>query len=265
MMSFFVYLKLSIKSKLFYRTSLILNMLSPMVVLCGQILLWRGLFNLNDASDYTSMSSAAMYSYVLIAFVLNNSLNWSTENSLSKEIRNGTVVSKMIRPTTFLSQNIADMLGGVIVQGLFYIIMIFFIFIIFSKSLFIPSGYDFVMFSLSAAMGMILRLVINDFFSLLCFFVTGYLGISWLKNAVINFFSGALIPITLFPKFLKLIADYLPFKYMIQVPISIFLEEYAMTEVFKSYIIQSLWITFFIVVHCIIYKKVRINLVIAGG
>ena len=265
MKNFMVYLKLSIKSKLFYRTSLVLNMMSPIVVLCGQILLWRGLFELENASNYADMSREAMFSYILIAFVLNNSLNWSTENSLSKEIRNGTVVSKIIRPTTFLSQNIADMLGGVLVQGMTYIVLIFMIFMIAAKYLFIPDISGLLLFIASASFGMVLRLIINDLFSLLCFFVTGYLGIAWLKNAIINFFSGALIPIALFPSILKLIADYLPFKYLIQVPISVFLGELELLDVFKSYIIQTSWILFFVLMHCLIYRKIRTNLVIAGG
>lgn len=265
MKNFWTYLKISIKSKLYYRTSFILNMISPIIVLCGQVLLWKGIFKLNNASDFADMSRNAMFSYILIAFVLNNSLNWSTENSLSKDIRNGTVVSKMIRPTTFLSQNIADMFGGVLIQGLFYTLLVIVIFFIAAKDLFMPSFSNLLLFALSAILGMILRLMINDFFSLLCFFVTGYLGIAWLKNAITNFFSGAMIPITLFPVTLKSIAGYLPFKYMIQVPISIFLGEYTFADGIKTYTVQILWILFFIILHCLIYRKIRINLVIAGG
>ncbi len=175
MKSFFIYLKISIKSKLYYRSSLILNMISPIVVLCGQLLLWRGLFNVGSASDYIDMSRKSMFTYILIAFVLNNSLNWSTENSLSKDISSGTVISKMLRPTTFFSQNIADMLGGVIVQGMFYVILFLGIFIINAKNLYVPSGFKIIIFLLSALLGMLLRLAINDFFSLL-FFCHGISG-----------------------------------------------------------------------------------------
>ena len=85
------------------------------------------------------------------------------------------------------------------------------------------------------------------------------------KNAITNFFSGAMIPITLFPVTLKSIAGYLPFKYMIQVPISFFLGEYTFADGIKTYTVQILWILFFIILHCLIYRKIRINLVIAGG
>ena len=122
MRKFFTLLRISIKSNVYYRTSMILNMLTPLVVLLGQIFMWRGLYNLSSDNSFAGMTKSMMYSYILIAFVLNNLMNWSTESRLSKEIRNGDVVAKIIRPTSFLSQNIANMFGGVIVQGFFYVI-----------------------------------------------------------------------------------------------------------------------------------------------
>ena len=58
-------------------------------------------------------------------------MNWSTESRLSKEIRNGDVVARVIRPTSFLMQNLANMFGGVVVQGFFYVIFCIIVFFMF--------------------------------------------------------------------------------------------------------------------------------------
>ena len=265
MRKFFTLLRISIKSNVYYRTSMILNMLTPLVVLLGQIFMWRGLYNLSSDNSFAGMTKSMMYSYILIAFVLNNLMNWSTESRLSKEIRNGDVVAKIIRPTSFLSQNIANMFGGVIVQGFFYVIFCIMIFSCFKDRLFIPTAANMLLFIVSAILGLIIRMAINDFFGLLCFYVTGYLGIVWMKNAIISFFSGAFIPITLFPEKMKIIGSFLPFEYMIHVPIAIFMGKYQLSEIAFGFCVQIGWIVFFFFLHSVIYRRIRVNMVIAGG
>lgn len=265
MKKFLVLLRLAIKSNIYYRTSLFFNMFSPLVVLGGQLLMWRGLYNLSEENMYSGMVRSTMYAYILIAFVLNNSMNWSTENHLSKEIRNGDIVARVIRPVSFFSQNMADMLGSILVQGAFYVLFIAIVFAMFRDALYIPSCFHLVSFLISAFLGLILRMVINDIFGLMCFFVTSYLGIAWMKNAIISFFSGALIPVSLFPEWLRTISAYMPFEYMIHIPIAIFIGEYQMKEIMISFMLQGVWIFFFIMVHMILYRKIRLNMVIAGG
>ena len=253
MRKFFTLLRISIKSNVYYRTSMILNMLTPLVVLLGQIFMWRGLYNLSSDNSFAGMTKSMMYSYILIAFVLNNSMNWSTESRLSKEIRNGDVVAKIIRPTSFLSQNIANMFGGVIVQGFFYVIFCIMIFSCFKDRLFIPTAANMLLFIVSAILGLIIRMAINDFFGLLCFY------------AIISFFSGAFIPITLFPEKMKIIGSFLPFEYMIHVPIAIFMGKYQLYEIAFGFCVQIGWIVFFFFLHSVIYRRIRVNMVIAGG
>lgn len=265
MRKFFTLLGIAIKSNVYYRTSMILNMITPLIVLCGQFLMWRGLYNLSDNAVYSGMTRSMMYSYILIAFVLNNAMNWSTESRLSKEIRNGDVVARVIRPTSFLMQNLANMFGGVVVQGFFYVIFCIIVFSCFYRSLFVPSACNLALFIVSAILGVIIRMAINDFFGLLCFYVTGYLGIVWMKNAIIGFFSGALIPVALFPENLQRISMFLPFEYMIHVPIAVFMGEYNIYRILLSFGIQGFWIMFFFALHSIIYRKIRVNMVIAGG
>lgn len=265
MRKFFTLLGIAIKSNIYYRTSMILNMITPLIVLCGQFLMWRGIYNLSDNAVYSGMTRNMMYSYILIAFVLNNAMNWSTESRLSKEIRNGDVVARVIKPVPFLTQNLANMLGGVVVQGSFYVLFCIIVFSCFYGRLYIPSACNLALFIISAILGMIIRMAINDFFGLLCFYVTGYLGIVWMKNAIINFFSGALIPVALFPETLQTISMFLPFEYMIHVPIAIFMGEYSISRTILIFLLQGFWIIFFFVIHSLIYRKIRINMVIAGG
>ena len=241
---------MSLQSQMYYRTSFFLNLLSPMVLLAGQYLLWHALYQQQPDHIISGMDAAQMYSYLLIAFTLNHIMGWSSENALSKEIKNGTVVKRCIRPVSFLSQSVAEMTGTLLPQ--------------LALNLIIASA-GFLLFLPCMAGALLLRILLIELCSLLCFYTTGYLGISWTRNAIFEFFSGALIPIVMFPGWLKSMAYMTPFPYLIQIPISILLGQELNVPLFQVYAVQFFWIGIFLALHGLFYKNIRKNLIIAGG
>ena len=251
---------MSLQSQMYYRTSFFLNLLSPMVLLAGQYLLWHALYQQQPDHIISGMDAAQMYSYLLIAFTLNHIMGWSSENALSKEIKNGTVVKRCIRPVSFLSQSVAEMTGT-----LLNLIIASAGFLLFGRFLLVPSLQNIVLFLPCMAGALLLRILLIELCSLLCFYTTGYLGISWTRNAIFEFFSGALIPIVMFPGWLKSMAYMTPFPYMIQIPISILLGQELNVPLFQVYAVQFFWIGIFLALHGLFYKNIRKNLIIAGG
>ena len=238
-------------------------MLTPSILLGGQYLLWNSLYNLNDS--FGNLKRNDMYTYILIVFALNNILTWSSENSLSKEIRTGGVVSRLIRPVPFLLQIVSEMLGNIIIQGSVNFVMVFFLGVLFYKLLYIPSIVNILLFIPYCILGIILRILLVEVFSLFCFFTTGHLGITWVRKALFEFFSGALIPLTIFPLWLKRVAYITPFPYMIQVPVSIFFNDRQFDDYLFIFFIQNLWIVFFVVCHTFLFKNIQKKFTIAGG
>lgn len=256
---------MSLQSQMYYRTSFLLNLLSPMVLLAGQYLLWHALYQQQPDHIISGMDAAQMYSYLLIAFTLNHIMGWSSENALSKEIKNGTVVKRCIRPVSFLSQSVAEMTGTLLPQLALNLIIASAGFLLFGRYLLVPSLQNIVLFLPCMAGALLLRILLIELCSLLCFYTTGYLGISWTRNAIFEFFSGALIPIVMFPGWLKSMAYMTPFPYMIQIPISILLGQELNVPLFQVYAVQFFWIGIFLALHGLFYKNIRKNLIIAGG
>ena len=237
---------MSLQSQMYYRTSFFLNLLSPMALLAGQYLLWHALYQQQPDHIISGMDAAQMYSYLLIAFTLNHIMGWSSENALSKEIKNGTVVKRCIRPVSFLSQSVAEMTGTLLPQLALNLIIASAGFLLFGRFLLVPSLQNIVLFLPCMAGALLLRILLIELCSLLCFYTTGYLGISWTRNAIFEFFSGALIPIVMFPGWLKSMAYMTPFPYMIQIPISILLGQELNVPLFQVYAVQFFWIGIFL-------------------
>lgn len=75
---FFRLTSISLQSHLYYKTSFLLNLLTPIVLLFGQYMLWGALYG-QQSGTIGSMTQREMFTYILIAFSLNNLLGWSSE------------------------------------------------------------------------------------------------------------------------------------------------------------------------------------------
>lgn len=256
---------ISIQKLMYYKTSFLLNLVTPFIELAGQFLLWNALYGLQGGGRIGGMGRQEMFTYIPVAFVLNNLLSWTTENALSREIRSGTVVARCIRPVSFLSQAVAEMSGAVIVQGAVNIAVTAALFLLFHKSFVFPGPGAVAAFVPCVLLSVLLRILVIEVFSLLCFYTTGHLGISWTRTALCNFFSGALIPVSLFPGWLARITYLTPFPYMVQVPVAVFLEKELPAGLFQTFFLQILWIGIFLFLHFCIFRRIRCNMNIAGG
>lgn len=235
------------------------------IPLIGQYLLWYALYRQQGNGVIGGMGQREMFTYILIAFALNNLLGWSSENKLSREIKNGTVVARCIRPVSFLSQNVADMTGSLLVQGITNLFLVLFIFLIWKDFFLLPALSAFLLFIPCVGLALLLRILLVDVFSLLCFYSTGHLGITWTRIALFDFFSGALIPVAMFPQWMKTVSYATPFPYMIQVPIALLLGQELPVSIPVMFLIQFFWVMIFLSLHCVLYRIARKNMVIAGG
>lgn len=256
---------ISVQSKMYYRTSFLMNLFTPVVLLVGQYLLWGSLYRAQGGADIGGMARREMFSYILLAFALNNLLTWATENSLSREIRTGTVVTRCVRPVAFLQQTLAEMTGSLLPQGVVNFLVVMVGFVCFRTFLAWPSFGNVLRFLPCVILATFLRMMLTEVVSLLCFFTTSHLGISWTRQALFQFFSGALIPVSMFPGLLKTVTYLTPFPYMLQAPIAVCLGQEIPVPYGGILLLQTVWSLLLLGLHCLIYRRVRRNLSIAGG
>lgn len=265
MKRFFKLMSITIQGRMYYRAGFVFNLITPLLLLGSQFLLWRSIYGLRDDAALGDYGRADMYSYILIAFCINSLLTWSSENVLSREIRTGAVVSRRIRPIGFLSQSLADMCGNMVIQAVVNFTMVGAAFAIFHRHLTLPSLSTMPLFLLSLIMAMILRMMLVSCFSLLCFFSTGHLGLTWTRTALTEFFSGALIPVALFPGWLQTVTVFTPFPLMLEMPIALFLGREPVLPIGLGFALQAIWIAVFIGLHALIYSRVSKTATLAGG
>ncbi|MGQ4672114.1 ABC-2 family transporter protein (plasmid) [Bacillus toyonensis] len=83
-------------------------------------------------------------------------------------------------------------------------------------------------------------------------------------DGIITFFSGAIIPITLFPKWLQSLNSFLPFQYTIFLPSKLLITESG-AEFWMAILPQLVWIFVLVVIFYFTWRFALRRLVIFGG
>ncbi len=264
MRRFLTLASISMQANLQYRFAFLFNLFTPLILLAGQFLLWTALYGGQNAT-IGGYSRQDMYTYIIMSFLVANLLTWKSENDMSRKIISGSIVTECIRPFNFLWQNVADMCGSAVLQAGVNTLIVGALFAIFRQQLIIASLPVIGLTLISLVLAVLLRMLLISTFSLLCFYTTSFLGLSWTRGVVTDFFSGAIMPISLFPLALRTFTFYTPFPLMLQVPISIYLGQTLMYPVWMTYVLQLAWIAFFIVLQGICWGHIRKNITVAGG
>lgn len=99
----------------------------------------------------------------------------------------------------------------------------------------------------------------------MAFFLTNLWGTNLIKNVIVNFLSGATIPLAFMPDALRIVLTYLPFASLSYTPVMIYMEVYTGWEILFSMALQVFWLAFFVVVSKLLWKSAMKHLCLQGG
>ncbi|KRE21101.1 hypothetical protein ASG81_29495 [Paenibacillus sp. Soil522] len=97
------------------------------------------------------------------------------------------------------------------------------------------------LFLISLAASLIVKFGIVYISGLLCFWSTGSFGIVWARTALTNLFSGALVLLAFFPKWLETFSLLLPFQSIVHTPAIIYLEQVNGMGALRLIVLQIIW------------------------
>lgn len=217
------------------------------------VFLWFGVYRSSiDGMDtiINGFSFKEMICYVVMINIYNFVSNDGTTLwTIDDEIKNGTIAMSFVKPISYRKRFIATTLGSITMKMLMLGIPLFTIsYIVFGIIGFITisSIGSFILYLLlflaSQLVAIILSDTINYIFGVLCFYTTSSWGLNQLKNVVLQFLSGSLIPLSFFPGIFKTIASYLPFAGMAQNPVLILLMKLSYIDALKFIGISILWL-----------------------
>ena len=85
------------------------------------------------------------------------------------------------------------------------------------------------------------------------------------KDALLRFLTGQLIPLSFFPGAVQKIFDFLPFSSMIYTPVMIYLGKYTEAELVFVMARQAVWVVLLYFFGSVIWQRVTKRLEVLGG
>lgn len=121
------------------------------------------------------------------------------------------------------------------------------------------------LFIISAALGVWIGTFFDLMIGIIAFWTVNVWGLRVLKEGVITFFSGALVPITLFPGWLETLSSYLPFQAMVFTPVSIYTGILKGSDAYLALLIQLGWCFGMFLIMKLIWSQAIKKVTIFGG
>jgi len=186
-------------------------------------------------------------------------------DELTERVRTGGIVIDLQRPVPLLWWRLADDLGRAayhfLTRGVAPVLAGGLLFDLAWPNR--PATYAQFLVAVAFAVGV--GFAIRYLFGLLAFWVVDVRGFVVLLVVVQIFFSGMLLPLAIFPGWLRTLAEVLPFRAMVQVPADVLLQEDTATAVLPLFGVQLLWLAGLLVLGQLLTNLAVRTVVVQGG
>lgn len=255
-------IKIFMKNQIQNKTYIFLdvfNMISRCLIV---FLLYGYVFSINDGSINGAEYVSSLWSMFIYFCIMTLNIRKIYKNIMD-EVKSGNVEMFINRPVNYLVLNYCKSIGQGIFSFLFIsfigsILMILFVGIpVLNLSIFIPS------LIVSFILGVVLALFIYSTIGVLSFFIQDVRPIYWIVDKFVMVLGGSYLPVSMFPKFMKIMALVSPFG-AINYTTSSVLSSWNYEYVYMI-LLQIFWIIVSFVLLNYVYKKALRKSMVNGG
>lgn len=221
--------------------------------------LWQTVFENSDQEIISGFTFPNIITYYFLATIIYSLSYSSVEWMMGWRIRDGKFSIFFSQPISPMAYCLTRSFAGKLIEMIIYIAFVVIIYVFFMESFSFPENPNIVVCSLFILLAAIVYFLISYFLGLLSFILEEAEGLYYAKDAIIWFFSGAMIPLEFFGENIKNILYFTPFGNMISFPIKVFSNSATTSEILTNFTIQLAWIAFLIILIRKFYNHVSVN------
>ena len=230
--------------------------------------LWMAIYGSSGTGTLGGLTQDEMIVYVFMSYITSSVVMISIATDIGYDVVKGTVAMNLIKPIDYrmslISMASGTMLYRFLIPGVFIWIGLE-IYKVTVLGLAAVTVSRVLLYLLSCVMSFLIFVLFDFCFGMLAFFTTYIFGLQMIKQALMSFLTGQLIPISFFPEAVQRVFDYLPFSSMVYTPVMIYLGKYTGDTLAFMLIRQAVWVVLLDVLGSLIWRQVTKRLVILGG
>ncbi len=247
---------LSFKTQLVYKWDVLMKGLFAIIRIYLSFALWSVIFL--GKTEISGMTLPMMVSYHIISSYFKIlDCSDSITNQLSRDIREGTFIKYKVRPMSVLCYFVWNSLAKTAFNLVVNIPAVCLWIIIFHK-------YVVVRVSLEIIVGAVIISILGLLFMILLNFLVGILSFQFIdisaanmiKNIIVEFLIGMLVPLVLLPDMVKGVMQWFPFYYITYLPSMLLLGK-NLDEVPRAVITVSVWLVVLFIINQLTFKLLQ--------
>lgn len=252
----------TIKSKIMYRVSTWIDIISALLIFFIQTSLWSALLTGNQTNE---LSFEAMVPYVIIMYFSSTLTYINIAVVIENSIRDGSILYYLVTPINYRRYLLCSMIGENTFKACTNSLIIFIV-SIFVYGIYLPESLINVLtFFISLILGIVLMFEITYVCGLLAFWLQRTWFIDWFIEAFTIFFGGTAVPLWFYPEILQKLTMILPFRYVSYEAINMYLGHYDINTCFSKILISVIWIIVLRIVGIVVWRRAQKRVEINGG
>ena len=256
-------IKINMKVNLAYA----INAWGALVVTLLQIFvfyyIWMAIYKTDALIN--GISKEQIVTYVILSRILYTQVTSGFIPRIGRKVHTGEITMDLLKPMDFQLFMFFGRVGDFISFFVMTAVPILIICALFFGMQAPLNAWTSICFLLSLLMAIAVSFFVEYWIGLLTFYTNYSWGLQTLQEALVSLFSGALIPLTFFPGWLRTITDFLPFQQMSYSPISIYLGIVKGTQVLEVLAFQLLWIIILWFLSRLFYSFAIKKITVQGG
>jgi len=256
-------IKTQIIKSMTYEFSVYGNIFLQTIIMITSAYFWKALYKGQESVG--AVDAESMLTYIIISSMMSVLLITNVEKRIEMSVGKGTVATDMMKPVNLFGVYFAEDLGSVFALVFQNMLPILIIGIIFIK---VPAMADvsaLPLFVIAVLESFMINWLIAALFGMIAFAAVSIDALIQVKKHLIRLLSGSIIPIWFFPSGVAKVLSSLPFVYIYQLPLSIYIGKGERAEQIAGMKIQFLWLVALTAVFIFAQKRVTKKVMVQGG
>ena len=268
MKKYISYFKLKVKNGLQYRAAALAGISTQIFFGFMYVSVYIAFYNTGSNGKLPMpLNQLVSYTWLVQAFLALVFL-WKKDKELIQSIKNGDIAYEFLRPQDLYFMWLARFLSDRLSATLLRFLPVIMVAMIFPMPFTLKLSTNIILTLLSIIaiiLAGILATVLSLLFHIICLFTIDDRGIVNMFMVTSDVLSGLTIPIPFFPKYLQQLSNILPFRYVTDFPLRLYVGNIELSSGLVGILVQITWIILLIIIGKSLLYKASKRIVVQGG
>ncbi len=213
-----------IMESLQFRLGTAVTLFANLIYLALVYFLWKAIYESAGTDTVNGMTFYDTMIYLILATAVFNLLEMFIVWDMSRAIQSGEIIMHLLKPMKYRLYTFWSYSGSYVVSFFLTFIPTFLVVMLVTHGA-VPVGMNLIYFALSLILALVINFNIEMLVAPVCLYTESTWGINIVKETVVLLLSGASIPLAFFPEGLRRAVDYMPFRAVYDIPLTILLKK----------------------------------------